>query len=137
MGEDRARFPTAASLLTETGTAPVTRSSGRSRTVRFRQQSDATRHRLVDRRRGQGKRLDPRGLPAGAEPRAATQPRPAGHRRPLDQDPVALLDRPHHLPARATPQSGWLTQPANTPGQTRAVQHFMLPRTSTRHPLRT
>ena len=36
MGEDRARFPTAEVLLAETGTAPVTRSSGRSRTVRFR-----------------------------------------------------------------------------------------------------
>ena len=31
MGEDRARFPTSATLLAETGTAPVTRSSGRSR----------------------------------------------------------------------------------------------------------
>ncbi len=36
MGEDRSRFPTADVLLAETGTAPVTRSSGRSRTVRFR-----------------------------------------------------------------------------------------------------
>lgn len=36
MGEDRSRFPTASVLLAETGTAPVTRSSGRTRTVRFR-----------------------------------------------------------------------------------------------------
>ena len=36
IGEDRARFPTAAVLLAESGLAPVTRASGRSRTVRFR-----------------------------------------------------------------------------------------------------
>lgn len=36
IGEDRARFPAAAVLLAEAGLAPVTRASGRSRTVRFR-----------------------------------------------------------------------------------------------------
>jgi hypothetical protein len=36
IGEDRARFPTAAVLLAEAGLAPVTRSSGRSHAVRFR-----------------------------------------------------------------------------------------------------
>jgi Transposase IS116/IS110/IS902 family len=36
MGEDHARFSTADVLLAETGTAPVTRSSGRRHTVRFR-----------------------------------------------------------------------------------------------------
>ena len=36
IGEDRARFPSAAVLLAESGLAPVTRASGRSRTVRFR-----------------------------------------------------------------------------------------------------
>jgi transposase len=36
IGEDRARFPTPAALLAEAGLAPVTRASGRSRTVRFR-----------------------------------------------------------------------------------------------------
>jgi transposase len=36
IGEDRARFPSAAMLLAEAGLAPVTRASGRSRTVRFR-----------------------------------------------------------------------------------------------------
>lgn len=36
LGEDRTRFPTAAILLSEAGLAPVTRSSGRSRSVRFR-----------------------------------------------------------------------------------------------------
>jgi transposase len=36
IGEDRARYPSAAVLLAEAGLAPVTRASGRSRTVRFR-----------------------------------------------------------------------------------------------------
>lgn len=36
IGEDRSRYPTAAALLAEAGLAPVTRSSGRSRSVRFR-----------------------------------------------------------------------------------------------------
>jgi transposase len=36
IGEDRQRFPSAAVLLAESGLAPVTRSSGRSRSVRFR-----------------------------------------------------------------------------------------------------
>jgi len=36
IGEDRARFPTASVLLSEAGLAPVTRSSGRSRSVQFR-----------------------------------------------------------------------------------------------------
>jgi transposase len=36
IGEDRARFPAPAVLLAESGLAPVTRSSGRSRNVRFR-----------------------------------------------------------------------------------------------------
>ena len=36
IGEDRARFPQPEVLLAEAGLAPVTRSSGRSRSVRFR-----------------------------------------------------------------------------------------------------
>jgi hypothetical protein len=36
IGEDRSRFPKPAVLLAEAGLAPVTRSSGRSRNVRFR-----------------------------------------------------------------------------------------------------
>lgn len=36
IGEDRARFPTADILLAEAGLAPVTRASGRSKSVRFR-----------------------------------------------------------------------------------------------------
>lgn len=43
MGEDRSRFPTPGALLAETGLAPVTRASGRTRQVRFRY---AANHRM-------------------------------------------------------------------------------------------
>ena len=48
MGEDRHRFPTADVLLAETGTAPVTRSSGRSRTVRFRYAANKRMRHAID-----------------------------------------------------------------------------------------
>ncbi len=48
MGEDRARFPTPDVLLTETGTAPVTRSSGRSRSVRFRYAANKRMRHAID-----------------------------------------------------------------------------------------
>jgi transposase len=48
MGEDRARFPAADVLLAETGTAPVTRSSGRSRTVRFRYAANKRMRHAID-----------------------------------------------------------------------------------------
>jgi hypothetical protein len=48
MGEDRARFPTADVLLAETGTAPVTRSSGRSRTVKFRYAANKRMRHAID-----------------------------------------------------------------------------------------
>lgn len=48
MGEDRARFPTADVLLAETGTAPVTRSSGRTRTVRFRYAANKRVRHAID-----------------------------------------------------------------------------------------
>lgn len=48
MGEDRTRFPTADVLLAETGTAPVTRSSGRSRTVRFRYAANKRMRHAID-----------------------------------------------------------------------------------------
>jgi transposase len=48
MGEDRARFPTADVLLAETGTAPVTRTSGRSRTVRFRYAANKRMRHAID-----------------------------------------------------------------------------------------
>ena len=48
MGEDRARFPTAATLLAETGTAPVTRASGRSRSVHFRYAANRRMRHAID-----------------------------------------------------------------------------------------
>jgi len=48
MGEDRRRFPAADVLLAETGTAPVTRSSGRSRTVRFRYAANKRMRHAID-----------------------------------------------------------------------------------------
>jgi len=48
MGEDRNRFPTPDTLLAETGTAPVTRASGRSRTVRFRYAANKRMRHAVD-----------------------------------------------------------------------------------------
>ena len=48
MGEDRARFPAPDVLLAETGTAPVTRSSGRSRTVRFRYATNKRMRHAID-----------------------------------------------------------------------------------------
>jgi transposase len=48
MGEDRARFPSADVLLAETGTAPVTRSSGRSHTVRFRYAANTRMRHAID-----------------------------------------------------------------------------------------
>jgi transposase len=48
MGEDRARFPTPDTLLAETGTAPITRASGRSRTVRFRYAANKRMRHAID-----------------------------------------------------------------------------------------
>jgi transposase len=48
MGEDRGRFPTPATLLAETGTAPVTRSSGRSISVRFRYAANSRMRHAID-----------------------------------------------------------------------------------------
>jgi transposase len=48
MGEDRTRFPKLDVLLAETGTAPVTRSSGRSRTVRFRYAANKRMRHAID-----------------------------------------------------------------------------------------
>lgn len=48
MGEDRARFPSAPALLAETGLAPVTRASGRSRQVRFRYAANRRMRHAID-----------------------------------------------------------------------------------------
>lgn len=48
MGEDRARFPSAGALLAESGLAPVTRASGRTRQVRFRYAANKRMRHAID-----------------------------------------------------------------------------------------
>ncbi|MGB8384057.1 MAG: IS110 family transposase [Dermatophilaceae bacterium] len=48
MGEDRARFPVVQALLAETGLAPVTRASGRTRQVRFRYAANRRMRHAID-----------------------------------------------------------------------------------------
>lgn len=48
MGEDRTRFPAPGALLAETGLAPVTRASGRTRQVRFRYAANRRMRHAID-----------------------------------------------------------------------------------------
>lgn len=48
MGEDRSRYPSAGALLAETGLAPVTRASGRTRIVRFRYEANKRMRHAID-----------------------------------------------------------------------------------------
>lgn len=48
MGDDRARYPSAAALLAETGLAPVTRASGRTHQVRFRYAANKRMRHAID-----------------------------------------------------------------------------------------
>jgi transposase len=48
MGEDRSRYPSPGALLAETGLAPVTRASGRSRQVRFRYAANKRMRHAID-----------------------------------------------------------------------------------------
>jgi transposase len=48
MGDDRSRFPTAQVLLAEAGLAPVTKSSGRTRQVRFRYAANKRMRHAID-----------------------------------------------------------------------------------------
>ena len=48
MGEDRSRFPTVEVLLAETGLAPVTKASGRTRQVRFRYAANRRMRHVID-----------------------------------------------------------------------------------------
>ncbi len=48
MGEDRSRYPSAAALLADTGLAPVTRASGRTRQVRFRYAANRRMRHVID-----------------------------------------------------------------------------------------
>ena len=101
IGEDRARFPEPAVLLAEAGLAPVTRASGRSRSVRFRYAANTRLREAAMWWAFNSMKTSPwaaaafRASPRPARP--ALPPRPPRPRRPLDAGPVALLDRPHHL----------------------------------------
>lgn len=48
IGEDRARFPSAPALLAESGLAPVTRASGRTRQARFRHAANKRMRHAID-----------------------------------------------------------------------------------------
>ena len=48
MGEDRSRYPTPGALLAESGLAPVTRASGRTRQVRFRYAANRRMRHAID-----------------------------------------------------------------------------------------
>jgi transposase len=48
MGEDRSRFPCVETLLAETGLAPVTKASGRTRQVRFRYAANRRMRHVID-----------------------------------------------------------------------------------------
>jgi transposase len=48
MGEDRSRYPAPGALLAETGLAPVTRASGRTRQVRFRYAANRRMRHAID-----------------------------------------------------------------------------------------
>lgn len=48
IGENRARFPAPGTLLAETGLAPVTRASGRTRQVRFRYAANRRMRHVID-----------------------------------------------------------------------------------------
>lgn len=48
IGEDRSRFPAPGALLAETGLAPVTRASGRTRQVRFRYAANRCMRHAID-----------------------------------------------------------------------------------------
>jgi len=97
MGEDRSRFPDPAVLLAETGTAPVTRSSGRSRTVRFRYAANKRMRHAIDWWAFVAAREDDwsRDAYQQARPRPTAQPSAARTGRSLGPDPLAMLDRPH------------------------------------------
>ncbi len=106
MGEDRGRFPTADVLLADTGPAPVTRSSGRTRPVRFRYAANQPMRHAIDwwalpvRESDWARTAYDQARPAATPTARSAASAPAG---PASS---ALLDRPHHLrpqPAPARP----------------------------------
>jgi transposase len=74
MGEARDRFPTASTLLAETGLAPVTKASGRTRQVRFRYAANRRMRHAIDWWMFVATREDPWSADIYQQARAAGQP---------------------------------------------------------------
>lgn len=74
MGEARQRFPSAPSLLAETGLAPVTKASGRTRQVRFRYAANRRMRHAIDWWMFVAVREDPWSADIYQRARAAGQP---------------------------------------------------------------
>ncbi|ULP39460.1 IS110 family transposase (plasmid) [Mycolicibacterium rufum] len=74
MGEQRSRFPSAPSLLAETGLAPVTKASGRTRQVRFRYAANRRMRHAIDWWMFVAVREDPWSADIYEHARAAGQP---------------------------------------------------------------
>ncbi|MBT2513660.1 transposase [Arthrobacter sp. ISL-30] len=128
MGEDRARFPSPAALLAETGLAPVTRASGRTRQVRFRYAANKRMRHAIDWWAFVAVRDDPHWSGSHYQAaRAAGQ----GHHRALrgiaarwvrilwkcwhertEYDPGLHALRKEAIPAHAQPETTGLTKPS-------------------------
>lgn len=74
MGESRERFPSPSSLLAETGLAPVTKASGRTRQVRFRYAANRRMRHAIDWWMFVATREDPWSADIYQHARAAGQP---------------------------------------------------------------
>ena len=110
IGKDRDRFPTAAVLLAEAGLAPVTRASGRSRSVTPRTH-DCVKHRCGGRStRSSTRPGPPRRFGALATNAASTTTRAARASRSQDARLLDLLDaRPDLRPGIAHSASHTIT----------------------------
>ena len=108
IGEDRTRFPEPAALLAEAGLAPVTRASGRSRSVRFRYAANTHLREAAMWWAFNSLKTSPWAASAFRQARDQRGQRyhraPPRPRRPLDADSVAMLDQPHHLQPPAAPR---------------------------------
>jgi transposase len=108
IGEDRQRFPSPAVLLAEAGLAPVTRSSGRSRSVRFRYAANGRLREAAMWQAFNSVKQSPWAAAAfrqARDQRGQHYHRAARPRRPVDADHLALLDRRHHLRPHPAPIS--------------------------------
>lgn len=118
IGEDRGRYPRPEVLLAEAGLAPVTRDSGRSRSVRFRYAANTRLRESAMLWAYNSMKESPWAAAAFREARdqrAALPPRPARPVRALDADLAALLDRQRALrPGKARGRRGF-ERPSLTP----------------------